>query len=68
MNILEKQMINTLIDLKENYGAIGIKAEFEAEVDFIVDDGDRLGSVASTIVRLDSDGSYEVLRQGSLIV
>lgn len=45
-----------------------IKSEFEAEVDFIVDDGDRLGSVASTIVRLDSDGSYEVLRQGSLIV
>ena len=31
MNILEKQMINTLIDLRENYGAIGIKAEFEAE-------------------------------------
>ena len=45
-----------------------IKSEFEAEVDFIVDDGDRFGSVASTIVRLDSDGFYEVLRQGSLIV
>lgn len=46
----------------------GIRSEFEAEVDFIVDDGDRRGNVASTIVRLDSDGSYEVLRQGSVIV
>ncbi len=31
MNLLEKQMVSTLIDLKENHCALGIKAEFEAE-------------------------------------
>lgn len=31
MNLLEEKMISTLIDLKENYGALGLKAEFEAE-------------------------------------
>lgn len=31
MNYLEKKMVNTLIDLKENHHVIGIKAEFEAE-------------------------------------
>ncbi len=31
MNSLEKKMINTLIDLKENHHVVGIKAEFEAE-------------------------------------
>ena len=31
MNNLEHQMLNTLIDLKENHHVIGIKAEFEAE-------------------------------------
>lgn len=31
MNILEKKMVETLIDLKENHNVIGIKAEFEAE-------------------------------------
>ena len=31
MNLLEKQMLDVLKDLKDNYGVIGIKAEFEAE-------------------------------------
>lgn len=31
MNYLEKKMVNTLIDLRENHHVIGIKAEFEAE-------------------------------------
>lgn len=31
MNLLEKKMTDTLIDLKENHHAIGVKAEFEAE-------------------------------------
>lgn len=31
MNQLEKKMVNTLCDLKENHHVIGIKAEFEAE-------------------------------------
>ncbi len=31
MNSLEKKMISTLVDLKENYNVVGIKAEFEAE-------------------------------------
>ncbi len=31
MNIIEKQMLEILIDLKINYGAISVKAEFEAE-------------------------------------
>ena len=31
MNSLEKKMINTLIDLKENHHVVGVKAEFEAE-------------------------------------
>ena len=31
MNQLEKKMVNTLKDLKENHHVIGIKAEFEAE-------------------------------------
>ncbi|MCR9011314.1 HpcH/HpaI aldolase/citrate lyase family protein [Gabonibacter chumensis] len=31
MNALEHKMVETLIDLKENYHVIGIKAEFEAE-------------------------------------
>ena len=31
MNILEKKMVDTLRDLKENHHVIGIKAEFEAE-------------------------------------
>lgn len=31
MNQLEKKMVNTLIDLRENHHIVGIKAEFEAE-------------------------------------
>lgn len=31
MNTLEKRMLETLIDLKENHHVLGIKAEFEAE-------------------------------------
>lgn len=31
MNLLEKKMLDTLIDLKENHHVVGIKAEFEAE-------------------------------------
>lgn len=31
MNSLEKKMVNTLIDLRENHHVVGIKAEFEAE-------------------------------------
>lgn len=31
MNILEKQMVDLLIDLKENHSIISVKAEFEAE-------------------------------------
>lgn len=31
MNILEKKMVDTLKDLKENHFVVGIKAEFEAE-------------------------------------
>lgn len=31
MNILEKQMVEALIDLKDNHNVIGVKAEFEAE-------------------------------------
>ena len=31
MNSLEKKMVSTLVDLKENHNVVGIKAEFEAE-------------------------------------
>lgn len=31
MNLLEKKMVQTLIDLRENHHVIGIKCEFEAE-------------------------------------
>lgn len=31
MNSLEKQILNSLIELKENYAVCGVKAEFEAE-------------------------------------
>ena len=31
MNLLEKRMVDTLKDLKENHHVVGIKAEFEAE-------------------------------------
>ncbi|MBI4454627.1 MAG: citrate lyase beta subunit [Acidobacteria bacterium] len=31
MNLLEKRMVDTLKDLKENHSVVGVKAEFEAE-------------------------------------
>ena len=31
MNFIEKEMLATLIKLKENFGCVGVKAEFEAE-------------------------------------
>ena len=31
MNLTEKKMVDLLLDLKENYNVIGVKAEFEAE-------------------------------------
>lgn len=31
MNLLEKKMVDTLIDLKENHHVVAVKAEFEAE-------------------------------------
>ena len=31
MNLLEKRMVDTLKDLTENHGVVGVKAEFEAE-------------------------------------
>lgn len=31
MNLLEKKMVDTLIDLKENHHLLGVKAEFESE-------------------------------------
>lgn len=31
MNLLEKKMVESLIDLKENHHVVGVKAEFEAE-------------------------------------
>ena len=31
MNLLEQKMLNVLKSLRDDYGVIGIKAEFEAE-------------------------------------
>lgn len=45
----------------------GIKREFEGEVDLVVDDGDKIGSLPSTLAVLEN-GSYRVLRQGSVIL
>ena len=43
-----------------------IKREFENEVSLIVDDGDKIGALPSTIVRFD-DG-ISIVRQGSVII
>ena len=43
-----------------------IKREFESEVSLIVDDGDKIGALPSTIVRY--DGKISVVRQGSLLI
>ena len=45
----------------------GIEKEFANEVDLIIDDGDKKGSLPSTIVLLEN-GGWKVLRQGSVIV
>ena len=44
-----------------------IRAEFGGEVDLLVDDGDKKGSLPSTIVSL-LDGNLRVLRQGAVTV
>ncbi|MCR5218101.1 L-threonylcarbamoyladenylate synthase [Treponema sp.] len=45
-----------------------IIAEFEGECDLIVLAGDTGNSLPSTIVRLQSDGSYSLIRQGAVKV
>ncbi|MGN0740766.1 MAG: L-threonylcarbamoyladenylate synthase [Treponema sp.] len=42
-----------------------IEKEFSSEVDLIVDGGDRIGGVSSTIVSIEN-GKVKVLRQGSV--
>ena len=42
-----------------------IKAEFENEVDLIINDGDKKGALPSTLVMLEN-GQIKVLRQGSV--
>lgn len=42
-----------------------IKKEFSEEVALIVDDGDRVGEVASTIVSV-TDGTVKVIREGAV--
>lgn len=44
-----------------------IQAEFENEVDLIVDDGDKKGALPSTLVCIE-DGKVKVLRQGTVTV
>lgn len=44
-----------------------IKAEFERDVDLIIDDGDKPDALPSTIVKINSD-KIQVIRQGSVIV
>ena len=44
-----------------------IQKEFEAETALIVDDGDKINALPSTIVSL-QDGKANVLRQGSVII
>lgn len=44
-----------------------ISAEFEKEVDLIIDDGDKKGALPSTLVTLE-DGKVKVLRQGTIYV
>lgn len=44
-----------------------IKSEFEKEVDILVDDGDKKGSLPSTIVLVEENG-FKVLRQGAVTV
>lgn len=44
-----------------------IKREFEQEVDFIVEDGDKKGALSSTIVEC-LGNTIKILRQGSVII
>lgn len=44
-----------------------LEKEFSNEVDLIIDDGDRVGGQASTIVTIDA-GTVKVLRQGSVVI
>ena len=45
-----------------------IVKEFGSEADLVVDDGEKRGALPSTLVKLEGDGSWSVLRQGSVIV
>lgn len=44
-----------------------LEKEFSTEVDLIIDDGDRVGLLASTIVTIEN-GIVKVLRQGSVVI
>ena len=44
-----------------------LEKEFSSEVDLIIDDGDRVGLLASTIVTIEN-GTVKVLRQGSVVI
>lgn len=44
-----------------------IVAEFENEVDLIIDDGDKKGAVPSTLVSIEAN-KVKVLRQGSVVI
>ena len=48
MNVLEREMIALLKDLKKNYDVIGIKAEFEAEASRMIELS-RLKDVTSSV-------------------
>ncbi len=45
-----------------------IKEEFGSSVSLIVDDGDKKGGIPSTIVKIEEDGSVNVVRQGAVTV
>ena len=44
-----------------------IKKEFEQETDLIVDDGNKINALPSTIVSL-LEGRVNVIRQGSVVI
>ena len=44
-----------------------LEKEFSSEVDLIIDDGDRVGLLASTIVTIEN-GILKVLRKGSVVI
>lgn len=47
MNLLEKNMINILLDMKKNYHVLSVKAEFEAE-GTLLDEAIRLKEIVSS--------------------